>query len=55
MAGISFGIVQIFLDVFQINLSDESWLILILAWIVGFVNWVYLYERLRDNTHGKGF
>ena len=51
MAGISFGIVQIFLNVFQIDLSDESWLILILAWVVGFVNWIYLYERLRYHTH----
>lgn len=46
MAGICFGIVQIFLPVFQIELSDESWVFWILAWVVGFVNWVYLYERL---------
>jgi len=54
MAGISFGIVQIVLDVFQIGLSDESWLLLILAWVVGFVNWVYLYEWLKYHTHDKG-
>ena len=46
MAGICFGIVQIFLPIFEINFSDESWFFWILAWVVGFVNWVYLYERL---------
>jgi curved DNA-binding protein CbpA len=50
MAGISFGIVQIFLEVFQFEVSDESWILLILAWIVGFFNWVYLYERLNYRT-----
>jgi hypothetical protein len=47
MAGICFGVVQIFLPVFQVELSDESWFFWILAWVVGFVNWVYLYERLN--------
>jgi hypothetical protein len=47
MAGICFGIVQIFLPVFDVKFSDESWFFWILAWVVGFVNWVYLYERLN--------
>ncbi len=46
MAGICFGIVQIFLPIFEIEFSDESWFFWILAWVVGFVNWVYLYESL---------
>ena len=49
MAGICFGIVQIFLPVFDIQFSDESWFFWILAWVVGFVNWVYLYERLNTS------
>jgi len=48
MAGICFGIVQIFLPVFDIQFSDESWFFWILAWVVGFVNWVYLYESLNS-------
>lgn len=48
MAGIFFGIVQIFLPVFDIQFSDESWFFWILAWVVGFVNWVYLYEYLNN-------
>jgi hypothetical protein len=43
MAGIFFGMVQIFLPVMQIELSDESWFFWIMAWVVGFVNWVFLY------------
>ena len=54
MAGIFFGIVQIFISVFQINLFDESWVFLILAWVVGFVNWVYFYERLRGGFINRG-
>jgi hypothetical protein len=50
MAGICFGIVQIFLPIFEIKFSDESWFFWILAWVVGFVNWVYLYASLN-----KGF
>jgi hypothetical protein len=46
MAGICFGTVQIFLPIFEIQFSDESWFFWILAWVVGFVNWVYLYESL---------
>ena len=48
MAGICFGIVQIFLPIFDMKFSDESWFFWILAWVVGFVNWVYLYERLNN-------
>ncbi len=53
MAGIFFGIVQIFLPVIQIELSDESWFFWILAWVVGFINWVFLYEWL-SNGFKKG-
>jgi hypothetical protein len=54
MAGIFFGIVQIFLAVIQIDLYDESWLFWILAWVVGFVNWVYFYERLNNGFRNSG-
>jgi uncharacterized membrane protein len=53
MAGICFGIVQIFLPMFEINFSDESWFFWILAWVVGFVNWVYLYESLSNGLKKK--
>ncbi|MHC4639278.1 MAG: hypothetical protein ACYTBV_17510 [Planctomycetota bacterium] len=53
MAGIFFGIVQIFLQVTQVELSDESWFFWILAWVVGFINWVFLYEWL-SNGFKKG-
>jgi hypothetical protein len=53
MAGICFGIVQIFLPVFDMNFSDESWFFWILAWVVGFVNWVYLYERLNNGFKNR--
>lgn len=46
MAGIVFGMIQIFLPLFQIDLSDESWFFWIIAWVVGFVNWVNLYDKL---------
>jgi hypothetical protein len=46
MAGIVFGFVQIFLPVIQVQLSDESWFFWILAWIVGFINWVFIYEKI---------
>ena len=46
MAGIAFGLVQIFLPVIQVELSDESWFFWVLAWVVGFINWVYLYEKI---------
>ena len=46
MAGIAFGLVQIVLPVIQVELSDESWFFWVMAWVVGFVNWVYLYEKI---------
>jgi hypothetical protein len=46
MAGLAFGLVQIFLPVIQVELSDESWFFWVLAWAVGFVNWVYIYEKI---------
>ncbi len=54
MDGIFFGIVQIFLPVIQIDLYDESWLFWILAWVVGFVNWVYYSERLSNGFRNSG-
>jgi hypothetical protein len=55
MAGICFGIVQIFLPIYEITLSDESWFFWILAWVVGFVNWVYLYQSLNNVFKKKSF
>ncbi len=53
MSGIFFGIVQIFLPVIQVELSDESWFFWILAWVVGFFNWVYLYEKISGGIKKK--
>lgn len=53
-AGISFGIAQFLTSVFQIDLSDESWIFWILAFVVGFVNWVYFYERLMGGFVNRG-
>lgn len=55
MAGIFFGIAQILLPLLPFELLDESWPYWILAWVVGFINWVYFYEKLtnigrKDNT-----
>jgi hypothetical protein len=50
MAGIFFGIAQFLIPADQIDLSDESWLLWIIAWIVGLVNWVYFYERLSNGV-----
>jgi hypothetical protein len=54
MAGIFFGLVQVFLPFIQVELSDESWFFWILAWMVGFVNWVFLYERLGSGLKKGG-
>jgi hypothetical protein len=53
MAGIVFGIVQIFLPAIQVQVSDESWFFWILAWVVGFVNWVYIYEKISGGLKEK--
>jgi hypothetical protein len=53
MAGIFFGIAQILLPLMPFELLDESWPYWILAWIVGFINWVYFYEKL-SNSGRKG-
>ncbi len=55
MSGIFFGIVQIFLPVIQIELSDESWFFWIMAWFVGCVNWVYLYDMLFGKIQKNGW
>ncbi len=54
MAGIFFGLVQVFLPVIHVELSDESWFFWILAWMVGAVNWVFLYERLSNGLKRGG-
>lgn len=46
MAGIAFGLVQIILPVIHVELSDESWFFWVLAFVIGFVNWVYIYEKV---------
>ena len=53
MSGICFGIVQIFLPALELEVSDESWFFWILAWCIGFVNWVYLYEGLNGGFKRK--
>lgn len=53
MAGIFFGIAQILLPLLPFELLDESWPFWILAWVVGFINWVYFYEKL-SNSERKG-
>ena len=53
MAGIAFGLVQIFLPVIQVELSDESWFFWVLAWVVGFVNWVYIYEKISGGIKNR--
>ncbi len=47
LAGISYGVLQIFLPLIPIELPDDSWVFLILAFFVGFVNWIYFYESLK--------
>jgi hypothetical protein len=54
MAGIFFGIAQFLIPADQIDLSAESWLLWIIAWIVGLVNWVYFYERLSNGFKSSG-
>lgn len=46
MAGIFFGIAQIFMQLFPFQLMDESWPFWILAWVVGLINWVSFYEKI---------
>jgi hypothetical protein len=53
MAGIVFGVVQIFLPAIQVQLSDESWFFWILAWVVGFINWVFIYEKISGGLKKK--
>ena len=54
MAGIIFGLIQIILPVIQVNMSDESWFIWIMAWCIGFVNWVTIYDRLSHRIPSDG-
>ena len=51
--GIFFGVAQLLLSLFQLDVSDESWLFWILSFGVGFVNWIYFYERLRAGFSGR--
>jgi hypothetical protein len=47
MAGIFFGIAQIFLQMIAVDLLDESWAFWIMACVVGLINWIYCYECLQ--------
>ena len=53
MAGLAFGLVQIVLPVIQVELSDESWFFWVLAFFVGFINWVYLYEKVSGGIKDR--
>ena len=53
MAGIFFGLIQIFLPLIPLSLVDESWPFWILAWVVGLNNWVHIYERLIGRRRRK--
>lgn len=45
MAGLFFGLCQIVLNLTTADVTNEYWYYWILAWIVGFVNWVSVYEK----------
>lgn len=45
MAGLFFGLCQILLNLTTADITNEYWYYWILAWIVGFVNWVAVYEK----------
>jgi len=47
MAGIFFGIAQIFLPMMAVDLLHESWAFWIMACVVGLINWIYCYEWLQ--------
>jgi len=46
MAGIFYGIIQIFHPIIPFDLADESWPFWFLAWLVGLNDWVSFYERV---------
>jgi hypothetical protein len=55
LAGISFGVLQIIVAFFPFNLSDDAWLFRVVAFFVGFINWVYIYDRLTgEPVYGDG-
>jgi curved DNA-binding protein CbpA len=45
MAGLFYGIAVIFQSLIQVDLYDETWLLWVLAWVVGLINWVNLFSR----------
>jgi hypothetical protein len=49
MAGIFFGVAQIFMPLLPFTLLDESWPFWILAWSVGLINWVSFYEKINGS------
>jgi len=49
MTGLFYGIVKMFLPLIQVDLYDESWLLWVQAWVVGFVNWVYFFSKFPKN------
>ena len=54
LAGISYGILQIVFSFIPIDQPDDSWLFRVLAFFVGFVNWVYIYDRLKGEPANRG-
>ena len=46
VAGISYGVLQMLISFIGFSLSEDAWLFRVLAFFVGFINWVYIYDRL---------
>ncbi|NNF99039.1 MAG: hypothetical protein HKM93_06650 [Desulfobacteraceae bacterium] len=53
MAGMFYGICQILLTTLSISLSEEDWYYWILSWVVGFVNWVSVYNKFNSDWKAK--
>ncbi len=54
MAGIFYGIIQIFHPIIPFDLADESWPFWFLAWVVGLNDWVSFYERVGRKFRTSG-
>ena len=46
LAGVSYGAMQILFSFIPFSLPDDAWLFRVMAFFVGFINWVYIYDRL---------
>jgi|GEM_PF-3455203 len=55
LAGISYGVLQMFISFIPIEQSDDSWLFRIVAFLIGFVNWVYIYDWLRGEPANRDY